>query len=114
MDIIAPILDVIVIAIDLFSVAVLLYGTILCLKDFILTRIRLKEKQEEITRIAMIKNQLGFYILLGLEILIVGDIIETIVSPTFRDIALLAATVVIRTVISYFLNKEIQDASWKK
>ncbi len=57
-----------------------------------------------------IRNFLGSYVLLGLEILIAADIIETIIHPTFADIVRLAVVVVIRTVISYFLNMEIEKA----
>lgn len=50
---------------------------------------------------------LGGYILLSLEILVSAGIIESIIKPTLQDIFQLAALVVIRTIISYFLNKEI-------
>ena len=53
---------------------------------------------------------LGGYILLSLEILISAGIIESIIKPTLQDIFQLAALVVIRTIISYFLNKEIGPA----
>ncbi len=41
--------------------------------------------------------------------IIAADIIESIVKPTFQDILKLATLVIIRTVISYFLHKEIED-----
>jgi uncharacterized membrane protein len=41
--------------------------------------------------------------------LIAADIVESIIKPTFEDIGKLAALVVIRTVISYFLGKEIDQ-----
>ena len=89
-----------------------LFSTYLCsLKDFIISRITSKTRKDSFISTTIIKNQLVSYILLSLEILIVADIIETIVSPTLTDIALLAATVVIRTVISYFLNKEIKETN---
>jgi uncharacterized membrane protein len=55
------------------------------------------------------KTELGSYVLLGLEVLIVADIIETIINPTIDDIILLAAIITIRTVVSLFLNKEIKE-----
>ncbi|HKL11066.1 MAG TPA: DUF1622 domain-containing protein, partial [Clostridia bacterium] len=51
---------------------------------------------------------LGSYILLGLEILIVADIIETVINPAIEEIAILGAIVLIRTVISFFLDREIK------
>jgi uncharacterized membrane protein len=56
-----------------------------------------------------IKNDLGAYVLFSLEVLIAADIVESIIKPTFEDIGKLAALVVIRTVISYFLGKEIDQ-----
>jgi uncharacterized membrane protein len=44
---------------------------------------------------------------LGLEFLIAADIIRTIIRPTLEELAILGGIVVIRTVISYFLGKEI-------
>lgn len=110
MDELAPILDIIAIIFDLFSILVLIYGVVICAKDFLISRFVFKTKKEMITSTTLIKNQLGSYILLSLEILIAADIIETIVKPTFEDIILLAAIVIIRTVISYFLNKEIRES----
>ena len=65
-------------------------------------------------KLADAKNGLGGYILLALEVLIVADIIDSIAKPTFEDILRLAAIVAIRTVISYFLNKEIRDSEQQK
>jgi uncharacterized membrane protein len=45
---------------------------------------------------------------LGLEFQLAGDILATAVSPTFEEVQLLAAIVVIRTVLNYFLQKEIE------
>lgn len=41
--------------------------------------------------------------------LIASDIIETILNPSTQDIIILGGIVVIRTAISYFLGKEIEQ-----
>lgn len=52
---------------------------------------------------------LGRAILLGLEFLVAGDIIRTVaVSPTLMSIAVLAGIVVIRTVLSFALQLEVE------
>jgi uncharacterized membrane protein len=51
---------------------------------------------------------LGRYLALGLEFQIGADILGTAVAPTFAEVELLAAIVVIRTVLNYFLSKEIE------
>lgn len=103
------ILDIIVKILDGFSIIVLLWGVISAVKNFILARIINKTKMDVIRENTIIKNSLGSYILLSLEILIAADIIETILNPDLNDILILASVVVIRTVISFFLNKEIKD-----
>ncbi|WP_369671882.1 DUF1622 domain-containing protein, partial [Enterococcus faecium] len=40
---------------------------------------------------------------------VVADIIESVIKPTWTDILKLALIIIIRTVISYFLNQEIED-----
>lgn len=54
-----------------------------------------------------IRLHLGRYLALGLEFQLGSDILSTAVAPTFDDVKLLAAIVVIRTVLNYFLSKEL-------
>ena len=55
-----------------------------------------------------VRHGVGRSILLGLELLIVGDIIRTVaVTPTFRSVGVLAVIVLIRTFLSATLELEI-------
>jgi uncharacterized membrane protein len=55
------------------------------------------------------KIGLGQALMLGLEILVVADVIETITTkPTFRSLAALAFLVAIRTVFSWTLFLEVE------
>lgn len=56
-----------------------------------------------------LRMDLGYYLLLGLEILVAADILETLLAPDLEHIALLGAIVVIRTVISVSLNWELNQ-----
>ncbi|TCC28131.1 DUF1622 domain-containing protein [Kribbella speibonae] len=59
-----------------------------------------------------LRVNLGRVILLGLEILIVGDIIRTIIVETsVQSVLVLGLIVVIRTVLSFALEVEI-SGSW--
>ena len=59
-----------------------------------------------------LRSNLGRVILLGLEVLIIGDIIRTIVvDPTLESVAVLGAIVLIRIVLSFSLEVEI-DGAW--
>ena len=68
-----------------------------------------KNYAERNTRNADTRKLLASYILLSLEVLVVADIIESVIKPTWTDILKLALIIIIRTVISYFLNQEIED-----
>ena len=46
--------------------------------------------------------------MLGLEIQPGADILGTAVVPTFEEAQLLPAIVVLRTVLNYFLSKELE------
>lgn len=49
------------------------------------------------------------WILLSLEFALGADIIRTAVAPTWDDIGKLAAIAAIRTALSWFLEKDIED-----
>ena len=55
-----------------------------------------------------LRQQLGQTILLGLELLVAGDIVRTIAaSPSLTSVAILAAIVLIRTFLSFSLQVEV-------
>ena len=57
----------------------------------------------------LIRIKLWHYLVLSLEFLVAKDILESIVNPTTEWLITLWAIVLIRTVLSYFLNKEILE-----
>jgi len=58
-------------------------------------------------------RRFGVWLLLGLEFELAADIIETVISPEWMDIAKLGAIAVIRTFLNYFLEKDL-DASLRE
>lgn len=108
MQIFEPVIEVVVTILNVVSILILIYGVSKATFDFIKNEVKGLSDRETARHNNIIKNYLGTYILLSLEILIAADIIETITNPTPEDILILAAVVVIRTVISYFLGKEIE------
>ncbi len=55
-----------------------------------------------------IRLHLGRFLALGLEFQLASDILATAVAPTFQEVQLLAAIAVIRTVLNYFPQKELE------
>lgn len=55
-----------------------------------------------------VRRQVGRAILLGLEVLVAGDIIRTVATdPTFTSVGVLAIIVAIRTFLSFTLEVEV-------
>lgn len=109
---IKPFIELLILSLNILSIVILLWGVLTAGVDFI--------KNECLTfntnhiRAArhnnFIRTYLGSFVLLSLEVLIAADIIESIINPTWQDIIKLASVVLIRTVISFFLHREIEDA----
>jgi uncharacterized membrane protein len=63
-----------------------------------------------------IRQQFGRSILLGLEILIAADLIRTVaVEPTAQNVLILGGIVLIRTILSFSLEVEVEGAwPWRR
>jgi uncharacterized membrane protein len=63
-----------------------------------------------------LRDSIGLVILLGLEILVAADLVRTVTStPSLTDAIVLAIVVLIRTVLSFSLQVEIEGvAPWKR
>ena len=57
---------------------------------------------------------LGRYILLGLELMIVSDLIHSFMKPDLESLYVLGLVVVIRTAISFFLGRELEAVEHAK
>ncbi len=110
MEQLAPVLAVVTTCLNVLSILILVWGAVIAGKDFFSANLKKIPYAERLKRLTDTKNVFGSYVLLSLEILIAADIIDSIVKPTFEDIIKLGAIVAIRTVISYFLNKEVRES----
>jgi uncharacterized membrane protein len=59
----------------------------------------------------VVRLRLGRWLVLALEFLLAADILKTMVTPSWNDIGQLAAIVVLRTALNYFLQREISRAA---
>lgn len=55
----------------------------------------------------MVRHELGQYLLLGLELLVAADVLETIVTPSLEHVLQLGGVVLIRTIIVVSLHWEL-------
>lgn len=58
-----------------------------------------------------IRLSLGRWLALALEFELAADILRTAVAPTWNEIGQLAAIVVLRTALNFFLQREIDHAA---
>ncbi|WP_207453689.1 DUF1622 domain-containing protein [Herbiconiux sp. SYSU D00978] len=97
--------------VDAAGVVAVVVGALLAI-GFAVTRLARRESNVY----SRFRRFLGRSILLGLELLVAGDIIRTVaVTPTFESVAVLAAIVLIRTFLSWSLELEITGRwPWQK
>jgi len=109
MDIIAEIAKVITLSIEIVGIFIVLYGVLRALFEFFLKEFK-KDTQHKKQRLKLdiLRFNLGYNLVLALEFFLASDIIKTVMSPTWDELGKLGALVVIRTVLSYFLSKEIK------
>lgn len=92
------------VAVDIVGVLVIASGAILATGRFLFSRHRGPGQPYRIFR-----QDLGRAILLGLEFLIAGDIIRTVVvAPTLENVLILGLIVLIRTFLSMALQLEVE------
>jgi uncharacterized membrane protein len=92
--------------VDLAGVVVMVLGTVVATIYYLTNRWR---GTQSIAAYQGYRQGVGRAILLGLEILIVADIIRTIaVEPTFQSLGILAIIVLIRTFLSATLELELE------
>lgn len=101
------ILEIIIYILYAISIIVALWGVLIAIIDFIKVAVKQKSHLDAVKENTLIKNKLASYILLSLEILVADDIIKSIIKPTFDELAILVILVFIRTILSYFLSKDI-------
>jgi uncharacterized membrane protein len=108
MDTLVNILEYVSLGIGAVGIFIVLWGVILGFIEFLRAQAAFFSKGKNPVPLEKIRIDLGRYLLLGLEFLIAADIIRTIVKPSLEEVVVLVAIVAIRTVISYFLNKELE------
>jgi uncharacterized membrane protein len=100
-------------AFEVLGVLILIVGGFMALFDCVIDLIRRTAPSIAFDRV---RARLGRAILLGLEILVVADIIRTIVvSPTLSSALSLGLVVVVRIALSFAIDVEVDGvAPWRK
>ena len=105
------IVNLISLGIGCIGVAVIVWGALVSLIELCGAELKRFSGKDCCAERYHIRQHFGFYLLMGLEYMIGGDIVRTLVRPTLQELAILGSLVAIRTVTSYFLNKEMGQNS---
>lgn len=95
--------------ISIFSMLVIAYGSILAILGFVRNELSRARGKFSFKRLNYLKINFSYYLLLGLDFLIAADVIRTIVENTLQDLAILGASVLIRTILAFFLGREMKE-----
>ncbi len=95
---------------QLLAIFVISTGILKALWIFIKDSIFTKKSAEGILQS---RTELGHAFSLGLGFLIGSSILKTTIAPTWTDIGQLTAIIIIRTVLNFFLQREINYSSAK-
>jgi uncharacterized membrane protein len=102
------IFETIAAVIDLFAIVILLIGAARFLVDIGASEIT-RPGNKRVRKMNLARAELGRYILAGLELFIVSDVIHTALSLKFSDLLFLLLLVIIRSITSYFLDRELAE-----
>ena len=95
--------------ISVISLLIVTYGALIAIISFIINELKRVIGAYTPTNIRKLRAVFGTYLLLGLEFLIASDILKTVLEPTMNELIILGGIVVVRTILSVFLNKEIKE-----
>ena len=109
MEHVKAVLETIAVAVDLVAIAILLFGALKFVFHYLSFEIKRLGGLECVDGIRNLRLGLGSYILLSLEFMIVSDVIHSALSRNMDDFLLLGLIVIIRTVLSLFLARELNE-----
>jgi uncharacterized membrane protein len=96
--------------ISFLGILIILSGVLIALYQYLyfLFTGQLKNQSSKINGIRL---NLGRILILGLEFIVAADLIGTTTTPDYYAVGIVAAIVIIRTVLSFSLNRELMSLS---
>jgi uncharacterized membrane protein len=95
------IVEVVATVIGYVGISFIVLGAVLAIIQYIISRFDNKYTTDHV------RLTLGTYILIGLEFMVGQDIIETVLHTTMEQLYILGLIVVIRTILDFFLSREM-------
>jgi len=110
MVIINSILDYLALIIGLIGLLIILWGVVEGLMKLIQNiTLRFRKAGKQLVTMEYIRYNIGLHILLGLQFIIVADIIYTFLHRSLEELSVLGIIVAIRIGLGYFLGRELKS-----
>lgn len=109
MEHILSIFAIIAEVISMTGITILVYGFTKELLKYIIAEFKDGFFATPVMDFQQIRCQMGAYILLALDFLIVSDIILSVVDLSREELLKLSITIILRIALGYFLSKEIAE-----
>ena len=110
MEVIQSVAEYIALFLEGVAVLVIVIGAI---QSFVIFIRRGLTKRMDLSTQIQSRFKLGLSLSLGLGFLVGADVIKTAISPTWTEIGQLAAIVVIRIVLNFFLMRDMKQIEEK-
>lgn len=94
-------------ATKLIAFAVIVWGMLMAFYHFVILEFKQIKGENICSKRENLRHHFGSYLLLGFEILIAADVLSTLFNPSWEELVDLAIIVAIRTLLNFFLNKEL-------
>jgi len=104
-ELLQNVVNVLVSIVEACGAAVIIIGAVWAFARFVWVGLR----RRDTSAFVPVRLTLGRFLALGLEFQLASDVLRTAVAPSFRELGQLAAVAAIRTVLNYFLSKEIAE-----
>lgn len=92
------------------GVGVIVIGAITAVLGFLIGTFH-RSTTASAQKVNLMRMSLGRSIVLGLEFIVAADVVKTVITPDYYSLGILASLTGIRTILSYFINQEIQSLS---
>ena len=109
MHVVHAILEWLAVVIDLTGSLIMVWAFIASVVSVVGSEFRRGGARNRFRDLQVARCELGTKLVFALELMIVSDLLQTIISRSIDDLIFLGGLVVIRTTIAYFLNREIQE-----
>jgi len=100
--------DRIALGVELAAALLIAYGAIEALVGLLTPRKQV-ESAKPFHKRRQVFLRFGVWLLLALEFELAADIVRSAISPSWSDIGQLGAVAAIRTVLNYFLERDIRE-----